>query len=117
MVGSAMADAGARSGGRRRVLIALAIWLAVVGAGMTAVLRYSFAAGMDADAPRRWPSDSAVVRDDTRPTLLMIAHPRCPCTRASIGELAVLMARYKDRVSAHVLFVRPAGTGADFARS
>ena len=47
----------------------------------------------------------------------MLAHPRCPCTRASVAELSVLMTRAEGRVDAHVLFVEPRGTQAGFARS
>ena len=39
-------------------------------------------------------------------TLIMTAHPQCVCTRASLAELAKLMERVRDRLSAHVLFVR-----------
>jgi hypothetical protein len=39
--------------------------------------------------------------------LVMLAHPRCPCTRASIEELAALMETAGDSVSAHVLFFVP----------
>jgi hypothetical protein len=37
----------------------------------------------------------------------MLAHPHCPCTRASLGELARLMAQAQGRVTAYVLFVKP----------
>ena len=47
----------------------------------------------------------------------MLAHPRCPCTRASIGELAILMNRLKGRVRATVLFVKPAAGAADWEAS
>lgn len=37
----------------------------------------------------------------------MLAHPKCSCTRASIGELAELMERVRGTVDAHVLFLHP----------
>jgi hypothetical protein len=37
----------------------------------------------------------------------MLAHPHCPCTRASIGELALLMAHVQGRLTATVLFLSP----------
>ena len=37
----------------------------------------------------------------------MAAHPHCPCTRASIGELNALMARTGGTLEAIVLFERP----------
>jgi hypothetical protein len=46
--------------------------------------------------------------------LVMLAHPRCVCTRASVGELAELMARAHDRPKAYVVFIKPAGTAASW---
>lgn len=39
----------------------------------------------------------------------MMAHPHCPCTRASVGELALLMARTQGRVTSYVLLLKPQG--------
>jgi hypothetical protein len=36
--------------------------------------------------------------------LVLFAHPGCACTRATISELARLMARFHDRLDAQVLF-------------
>ena len=43
----------------------------------------------------------------------MIVHPRCPCSRASVGELSRLMTRLGDRVKGYVLVVQPEGTDGD----
>ena len=37
----------------------------------------------------------------------MLAHPRCPCTRASINELAQLLAQIHEEVNTYVLFLKP----------
>jgi hypothetical protein len=39
----------------------------------------------------------------------MLVHPHCPCSRASIGELAAIMAHSQGRLRAYVLFLKPAG--------
>jgi hypothetical protein len=39
---------------------------------------------------------------------LFFAHPKCPCTRASIGELEQIMTDCRDQVDAYALFVKPA---------
>jgi hypothetical protein len=44
----------------------------------------------------------------------MVVHPRCPCSRASITELNVLMGRARDRLEAWVVFVKPNGVAEDF---
>jgi hypothetical protein len=47
----------------------------------------------------------------------MFAHPHCPCTRASLGELERLMAQVPGRLSAHVVFLKPPGTAADWEKT
>ncbi|MBL8975876.1 MAG: hypothetical protein JNK56_35060, partial [Myxococcales bacterium] len=59
------------------------------------------------EPPEAWPPASTIAHADGLSTLVMLAHPRCPCTRASIGELARLMADAHGLVDAHVLVVRP----------
>ena len=92
-----------------RWAILLAVWTAAVSAGGILLWTYAATAGVAAAAPQQWPAQSSIVREAARATLVMLAHPRCPCTRASIAELGVLMARVGPRVRAHVLFIRPHG--------
>jgi hypothetical protein len=42
--------------------------------------------------------------DAARPTLVLFAHPLCPCTAATMAELDRVMARCDGRVAATVLF-------------
>ncbi|WP_224249247.1 thioredoxin domain-containing protein [Hyalangium gracile] len=98
-----------------RVLAATGVlWLAAVLGGMTALARYSTTPGEPPEAPSRWPADSALRPTPGRFLLVMLAHPRCPCSRASMGELEAVMARAGGRVDAYVLFLRPEGEGADW---
>ncbi len=57
----------------------------------------------------RWPATSKLVRGSQRPTLLMFVHPRCPCSRASLAELAILASECPGAVSLYTIFVLPAG--------
>src|SRR5918912_2560933 len=92
----------------RSVLLAAGVlWLFVVGAGVRILWGYESTPGVSAAAPDRWPADSRIKLASDRATLVMLAHPRCPCTRASIGELSRLMTQAQGRVTAYVLFVRP----------
>src|SRR5882724_1733252 len=47
----------------------------------------------------------------------MFAHPRCPCTRATLGELELVMARCEGLLNAHVVFIRPDSTTEDWPRT
>ena len=101
---------------RRFLLILLcAGWLAGTAAGYLALVRHEDVPGEAANPPRQWP---ALFPRNPKPyTLVMLAHPRCPCTQASIRDLALIMARAQGNVDAHVLFVVPAGFSAEWAQS
>jgi hypothetical protein len=49
--------------------------------------------------------------------LVLLAHPRCDCTRASLGELAELLARAPQRPRTFVVFIRPGGVDAAWAKT
>ena len=87
------------------------IWLASVSALLVGAVRYQATPGQPANAPGQWPVSSTLTLDAHRPTVVMLAHPRCPCTRASLGELARLMSELGDCVAVHVLFIKPPGSG------
>lgn len=94
----------------RTILIATcALWLLMIGTGTGLLWRYNETPGVAAAAVGRWPADSRLRHDTERATLVMLAHPHCPCTRASLGELARLLAQARGRVTAYVLFVKPPG--------
>src|SRR5215467_5000535 len=83
------------------------LWIAAVAYGQRVLLNYDFAPAAPGNPPAQWPANSAVARATGLPTIVMVAHPHCPCTRATIEELAVIMARLRDRATAEVVFVRP----------
>ena len=114
--------AGQKAGPPRRAVsavtvIAAIVWLSAIISVMAVLVDYSNSPVRSGAPPLFWPAQSAIPRDASRPTLVLFAHPRCPCTRASVGELELLMAHCPGRLSAHVMFIRPAGTGKDWVES
>jgi hypothetical protein len=102
----------------RWALIAGAVlWSVLAGSGMIVLWRYSLTPGLPASPPLAWPAETTLEPPGGHPTLLVFAHPHCPCSRATIGELARLMTQAQGRVTAQVLFLRPSGVGEDWARS
>src|SRR5205807_2294703 len=84
-----------------------AAWVVAIGFGARILIGYESAPG-DAGAPlKEWPAESQIQRRDDRATLVMLAHPHCPCTQASIGELAQVMAHVQGKANAYVLFLKP----------
>jgi hypothetical protein len=90
------------------------IWLAAVSSGTGGLWVYEQTPGGAAGVPDNWPAQSKIPRSMGQPTLILFAHPKCPCTRASIGELTVLMTHCQDRVKATVVFFQPKGSGEDW---
>ena len=88
------------------------VWGLVVGAGLMRLWAYADTPGKAAAAPERWPQASRLSRDPQRPTLVLFAHPQCACSRATVNELARLMAHEQGRVTVHVLFYEPEGADA-----
>jgi hypothetical protein len=89
-------------------------WIVTVALGLRALLNYESKPGSIGSVPGKWPTASHVPRASDRLTLVMCAHPHCPCTRASVGELAEIMARVHEKLTAYVLFYKPKGSGADW---
>lgn len=89
--------------------VAGVVWIIGLGIGLRASLNYENGPAAAGQPPPEWPSQSGIHRRAGLPTIVVMAHPHCPCTRATVGELAVLMARVQKRVTAVVVFVIPNG--------
>ena len=76
------------------------------------VWSYDNRPGATANAPQRWPAHTTLISAADRPTLVFLAHPQCTCTRASLDELAEVLARTPKRPKTYVLFLRPSTVDA-----
>lgn len=85
----------------------LAAWGLAVAGGMLLMAAYAASPGEAGAPPVRWPAGTAIPLDGRRPTLLIFVHPRCPCSRASLDELAALLDRCGGRVAARAVVYRP----------
>lgn len=99
------------------ITLGLVLWLVAVGWGSACLWSYQSRPGTSAQAPPDWPAEARLRRAADGPTLVMLAHPRCPCTRASIEELARLMSLGRDRLLAYVLFYLPTGVEEGWERT
>lgn len=81
--------------------------------GLRVLFHYENTPGRVGALSQAWPG-AQIERATDRPTLVMLAHPHCPCTVASVGELAQIMARLQGKVATYVLFVKPKEAGRDW---
>ncbi len=91
------------------VLIAGLVWIAFLAIGFSVLAREDFTPVTGALASPMFPPQSALALAPDVPTLIFFAHPRCPCTRASVHELAGLMASLSHRVAVTIVFTLPKG--------
>lgn len=102
------------------VLVSLCIsagWLTAVAAGLLFLIRYAMSPGSPSTPPDNWPASSSISRPTELPVLVMFVHPHCPCSRASIAELAVLMRQCHGKLEARVLVLKPAGSPQRWERT
>jgi hypothetical protein len=78
---------------------------------------YGGSPGTSQAAPPQWPVESSIHLSERGATLIIFAHPHCPCTRASLGELEEIVARSGSTVTTSVVFLKPVGSDDSWDRT
>jgi len=99
------------------LIVSAVLWVSAVSVGLWIMWGYENSPGTAATPPALWPAESRIPRASDHATLIMMAHPQCSCTRASIGELALLMAQTQGRLTAYVLLLKPPGVPHDWEKT
>lgn len=97
--------------GRRRVWITvgLTVWLLTIGGGLALLWAYAGTPGPAATAHSTWPAGASFGRDTSGPALVLFLHPQCPCSRATLSELARLLVSPSRPAAVYALVYRPVG--------
>ncbi len=88
-------------------IVAATVWCGAIGVGMWLLWNYAGTPGVAAPTASIWPTESAIELAKHEKTLVMFCHPRCPCSWASMAELAQIVAQCKDPVSPWIVFYKP----------
>ncbi|NND96174.1 MAG: RedB protein [Pirellulaceae bacterium] len=108
------ADLRARSRPRGIAMSILVItWAAAVTGGLGVLWSYEHQPGWSHASPQKWPQTTQLIDAQNRPTLVMFVHPKCPCSRASIGELARIMTQCRDKMQTIAVYVKPRQCSGD----
>jgi hypothetical protein len=86
-----------------------AVWLLSTVGGLAFLWTYENTPGTRLAVPASWPAGSQIPHAAGTATLVMFAHPRCPCTRASVDELTGVLEQYPGRAQVYVVFYKPRG--------
>jgi hypothetical protein len=93
------------------------LWLGTIAAAVEAIRRFEITPGLPASAPRVWPQASTVSRAPGTWSLVMLVHPHCSCSRASVQELAEIVEKAPRDVRTTVLVYRPREMAAGWERT
>lgn len=93
------------------------LWLALVVLGTWRLLAYSYSPGISIPSERMWPSGTKVQHSETASTLVLAVHPQCPCTRATLGELAIIVTRCQRGLATRILCYRPSASAAEWSNT
>jgi hypothetical protein len=93
------------------------LWLIAAALGQRVMMNYDYTAATPGTPPEKWPVATSVPRTPGISSIVVVAHPHCPCSRATMEELARLMALLQNRATATVIFVRPAEFSEDWERT
>lgn len=99
------------------IAIAAILWAATVAAAYQAIRRFESTPGAAAVTSRSWPSGSSITRANGEWTLVMLVHPHCSCSRASVQELAAILEKAPRTLRTHVLVYRPHEFPGDWERT
>ena len=83
------------------------LWGAGILLGLYKVTAYSNTSEPALSQPGHWPADTVVTRPAGRPTLIGTLHPHCVCSRATVEELARLLAQVPAPLQVEVLLYQP----------
>jgi len=97
--------------------VAGAVWVVTVAAAVRSIRAFESTPGRAAAAPERWPASAMIARDPGTWTLVMLVHPHCSCSRASVSELAAIVEAGPRNLRTYVLAYRPHEYGADWSRT
>lgn len=97
------------------IRIAALIWGGLASIGCISLLLYSITPGTMGDSLASWSSNSSIIPDRTCANLVLLMHPHCPCSRATLSELEEILAQCPGTVATHILFLKPQSEADDWA--
>lgn len=92
-------------------------WAILASAGVIYLDRYESLPGATIDSPAFMSASELHKNAKNLPTLLVFAHPQCPCTWATIHELEQLVAHAHGLIEVRMLFLQPANEPRDWVES
>lgn len=90
-----------------KTLLFVTLWSSLVAGGFLILSGYANTPGDPGRPAVTWPKNMPLAPSGRDFTLVMLVHPQCPCSRASISELERIMTEGGEKLGAIVLFYYP----------
>jgi len=82
----------------------LGLWLILIGCGFWTLAHYSFTPGSAGQPRSAWPAASHLAHNSGGYTLVVLLHPECPCSAATLTELASILPESRGQLRTQVVF-------------
>lgn len=92
-------------------------WGVAVISGISLLTLYSATPGGTRTVPAAWPNDVAITVTEGESTFVVFIHPQCPCTVATLSELARLDAEIDSQLRPIFVLVCPESLQSEWANS
>jgi len=91
----------------RRLTVLCVAWGLVVFLGFAWMEAFEATPGARGVTSRVWPLDSRLTLSSDRLTLVMVLHPWCSCSQASVGELERFVSKHRSQLAIHFVMTHP----------
>lgn len=90
---------------RFSIAVACTLWASLLGLGLYFLMNYETTPGKPGIPPKDFPRDTKLKLSSDKDTLVMFVHPQCPCTKASLEQLAPLS--LKNNLEIKIVHFKP----------
>jgi hypothetical protein len=90
-----------------RFCIAIAAWGVLLGVMWKTLLEHAYLPAATHSVSDEWPRETRLGAPREHPCIVLFAHPFCPCTHSSLGELRDLIDRLPPATQVEIVFVTP----------
>ncbi|MBI4854088.1 MAG: hypothetical protein HY819_20015 [Acidobacteria bacterium] len=101
----------------KKAKIFFLLWLLAIFFGLYLLNNHANSPSKSAIAPTLWPQETKLSLSKSSATVILFAHPKCPCTRATLGELAKFTTQTQNKAKVYVLFTKPKNSPDDWQQT
>lgn len=99
------------------IALFIAVWAVSIGIGFVRLTDYASRPGKPANVSPKLPAGIFTGSGKNLPKLVLFIHPRCPCSRSTLNELARMVANRQAHAEIKIFFYKPADQSAEWVET